>query len=125
MSLFDIIKINHWQEGTSNLFKLIKRVNIHPKQIMLTALPAIQRNAYFAMPDNILSCMLNDTNKAIRDEATKIIGNTRKNDISIDEIVRTLPVINWHANHYSKLIDWDNLSSGQLCKPLTTTKNVN
>lgn len=122
VSWFDIKKNCHWQEGTSNLFKLIKRVNKQPKQIMIIALPVIQRNAYFAMPDNILSCMLNDKNKAIRDEAIKIIENTRKNDISSDEIDRTLPVINWNANHYSKLIDWESLSSGQLFEPSITKK---
>ena len=58
---------------------------------MLIAFPVIQRNAYFA--DNIMSCILYDKNKAIKDEAINIIGNIRDNDISIDDIDRTLPVI--------------------------------
>ena len=43
----------------------------------------------------------------------------------IDYIDRTLPVINLNANHYSNMINWDTLKSGQLCEPSTTKMSIN
>ena len=88
----------------------------------MIALPVIQRNAYFAMPDNILSGMLYDKDIEIRDKAIKVIEKIRQSDFSIDEIDRTLPVIDLNASHYSNMIEWDMLTPGQLCEPATTKK---
>ena len=47
-----------WYDGPSNLFFIMKKILTQDRDAISIVQPAVQRNAYFALPDNILGAML-------------------------------------------------------------------
>ena len=80
----------------------------------------VQRNAFFALADNILGCMLADQDELVRKRAISLITEIRENKPPVFDLNRTVPTLNWDANHYSNMIDWKNLSWAELCEPAMT-----
>lgn len=95
------------KDGSKNLWKLIKNSRYLPAEFKLIIDPVIQRNAYFAHPENLLLSMLSDKNKTVRELAAKRILKAR-NSPHTGNLPRVfeVPQINFDANEYIDLIDW-------------------
>lgn len=68
---------------------------------------AIQRNAYFAHPENVLLCMVADSRQHIRGLALRRILKVRsakKNDKAAVTVFK-LPSLNFEAEDYISIID--------------------
>ena len=66
-----LVKLEHQiTNGSKHLFSLIKRINsLSNEEIREVALDALQRNGYFAHPENLLIAMLGDGDAQIRSMA--------------------------------------------------------
>lgn len=119
-SWFEIKKNIHWQNGPKNFFHQLARIRSQPNDVVLTVMPAVQRNAFFALPDNVLAGMLSDHDIDIRDSAVRKILEIRKTAVDDLELDRTLPELNWKAESYHEMINWDELTQEQLVEPAVT-----
>ena len=74
-------------------------------------LPGIQRNGYYAHPENILLAMVHDKNKDIRELGLRRVLKARKIEAEHGKGVRLfkIPKINFDATAYYDLIDWQNI----------------
>lgn len=96
-------------DGSKHLLGMIQRSRFLPKNMLEIVDPVIQRNAYFAHPENILLCMLNDNKCYLRELALRRILKTR-NIITPRERIREfiIPKLNFEATTFDELIDWQN-----------------
>lgn len=102
------IKINNkCIDGAKNLWYFIQASRYLQRKYRIIVDQAIQRNAYFAHPENILLAMIHDEKKEIRQLAYQRIVHARTNK-NQDDIRRfKIPLINFKARTYCELIDWD------------------
>ena len=90
-------------DGSHNLFyyiTLTRFLSPTDKQIIY---PVIQRNGFFAYPENILLAAITDQNKSIREYASSKIIYARKSfskDSQIRQFVLLVPKINFQAENY-------------------------
>lgn len=108
------------KDGARHLFKLIAATRYLPTELKGKIDPVIQRNSYFAHPENLLIAMLTDTEPHIRELAARRILKARsikKNKLRMFE----LPVVKFDASSYSDLIDWQEnvLSDPPILKTIT------
>ena len=68
--------------------------------------PVIQRNGYFAHPENVLLSMLTDERKHIRELAVRRILRARSKQHGLRQFC--VPKIDFTAKDYIDLIDWQN-----------------
>lgn len=89
------------------MWKLIKSTRYLPVEFRLIVDPVIQRNAYFAHPENLLLSMLSDENKTVRELAARRILQARSSPHT-EKVPRVfeVPQINFDANNYIDLIYW-------------------
>ena len=66
---FEIKRKVHYQHGPSNLFHQMKRICEQPVSVQHIVKKVVQRNAFFALPDNLLAGMLSDNDADIRNMA--------------------------------------------------------
>lgn len=119
------IKINHkCFNGAPNLWFLIKSSRYLDLEYRTVVNDSIQRNAFFAHPENILLAMLHDSNTRVRNLALQRILETRSSPkVSQGRMIPrkfTVPDLNFAANVYYKLIDWTKVKVTE--PPLT--KNI-
>lgn len=83
--------------------------------------PYISRNAYFAHVENILICMLADTNLDRRSKAVDIILQCREAGRFSNNAIRQfrVPTINFSAIDYVDLIDWKEVYEPPITMNLT------
>lgn len=107
------IKMNNLcTNGAENLFYLIKRSRYLDESDRVHVDSAIQRNAYFAHPENLLLCMVADPRRHIRELALRRILKARssKKDSDKQNIrVFKIPKLNFEAEDYSDIVDWQNI----------------
>src|SRR6218665_943235 len=106
------IKMNpSCKDGSLYLWRTIFRSRYLPEVIKAVIDPVIQRNGFFGHPENILLGMISDTRKHIRALGLRRILKSR-NDSHPENGVRAfvIPELNFAANDYIDLIDWQNLS---------------
>ena len=93
---------------------MLKRVTQFPdKQVRDIARKVLQRNAFFAHPERVITEMLGDENKPVRDIAVDKIMSLGETltaghaDTFKEEAVRkfTVPSINENATSYHQLVD--------------------
>jgi hypothetical protein len=90
--------------GAKHLWKLIKLSRFLPENIRSIVDSCIQRNAYFAHPENLVLAMLADENGEIRQKAYEAIRSARNSEyISMRKF--QLPTINFNAHSYYERID--------------------
>ena len=79
--------------------------------------PFIHRNAFFAPPENLLLCMINDDSSDIRQLGWRQIKKTREQ--SKEKTIRTfqIPDLNFEAEMYFDMINWQKMNLTEL--PLT------
>lgn len=97
-------------DGPSNLFFQIKLINyMKEKKDKEIVEQNIQRNAFFAHPENVLVAGIVDLNKQIRLDAVQRIIKARKDkENQVGTRIFKPPRINFSAAHYYEMIDWDN-----------------
>lgn len=95
-------------DGSRHLFKLIQLSRYLPVELQEIVDPVIQRNGYFASPENILLGMLTDERKFIRELALRRILKVRNNYDSGNNKFRkfVIPAINFQATDYVEMISW-------------------
>ena len=97
-------------EGSKHLWKLIQLSRFLPHEIHSVVDSCIQRNAYFAHPENLVLAMLADENADIRKKACDLILASRNsNSTSLRKF--QLPNINFSAQNYCEIVDWSQLSN--------------
>ena len=122
-SWFEIKRRVYFQQGPSNLFNQMVRITKQPVKVQDVVKPVIERNAYFALPDNLLAGMLLDRDEDVRNKAVCKIIKLRErvnNEDCERDIDRQLPELNWQAAHYHEMIYWDKLTDEQQVEPATT-----
>ena len=73
--------------------------------------PVLQTNAYFAMPEVLLTSMLEDPREEVRRKSALLIIRTRKNppEVSRKKIAQgvrlnPVPKLNWDATDWTEII---------------------
>jgi hypothetical protein len=94
--------------GAMNVLYQVNLAAKLPKADFEVIKPVLQRNSYFAHPENILIAMLGDSNKKMRCFAVDQILKTRKCPQHCSKTVRSfsIPTINFAASDLCGLIDW-------------------
>ena len=100
------------------MYKLIKLSRYLPAYLKKIVDPVLQRNAYFAHPENILICTLCDDRARICELAVQRILAARS---KLKEGIRVfrVPKINLNAKDYTNLIDWKKVN---ITKPPLTSR---
>lgn len=94
-------------DGSRHLFKLIQLSRYLPVELKKIVDPVIQRNGYFASPENILLGMLTDERKCIRELALRRIlkvRNSYKDSVNNKCRKFVIPNINFQATDYVEMI---------------------
>ena len=111
---FLIKQKNKFWHGPANLFEQMKLImTTQPQEIQDVAKKTVQRNAFFAEPGMILTCMLASDDKVVRKKAVKKIKETRKNPpksprAKLFQGMRkfVVPELKWKAKSWDETIDW-------------------
>jgi hypothetical protein len=97
------------KDGARHVFETVHRVQGLPQQVKQVVEPVIQRNAYFAHPENLLLSMLSDQRMHIRELGLRRILKARTvNSRKIRKF--DIPKLNFDAQDYTDLIDWQNVT---------------
>lgn len=95
------------QSGSRNFFQLIKNSRYLPSELKVVIDPVIQRNAYFAHPENLLLSLLTDEQQHLREIAVNKIMNARNSPVTGNKPrVFEVPEINFNAICYNEIINW-------------------
>lgn len=105
--------------GSKHLWKTIQFSRYLPDNLKQIIDPVIKRNAYFGSIENILICMLFDDREDIRKIAVTKIIEARKNNEGSKIRCFQIPPLNFNANDYFELINWEN---NQVTEPPITSK---
>lgn len=96
------------KHGSKNFWKLVTNSRYLPAELKLVIDPVIQRNAYFAHPENLLLSMLLDENKTVRELAARRIQEARISPHTGKQPrVFEVPTINFDASNYFEVINWN------------------
>lgn len=108
-------------EGARHLFEFIVSCRFLPGNIQKIIHPVIQRNAFFAHPENVLISLLTDKEQKFRELGIRRILKARL--ITKTEVRQfTIPVLNFDATHYSELIFWNELNVTE--PPMTANMEI-
>jgi len=95
-----------FKDGAKHIFQLIRYSRFLPKKLRSVVDSVIERNAFFAHPENLLVCMLFDDRDHIREQALRRIINAREAESSTKRRVFKPPKINFFARDYTEIIMW-------------------
>jgi hypothetical protein len=117
---FSVKKNSTCQDGAKNFFLLLKLSRSMSADVKAIIDPVIQRNAYWAHPENILLGMLADHRPYVRSLAIRRILKARDNHIPQRQF--RVPKLKFSAESYEDMIFWSNqnLTEPPLTKCLTT-----
>lgn len=96
-------------EGSRHLFSLIEACKLLPEKVKKIVYPVIQRNGFYAHPENILLSLLTDQEKKYKELAVRRILKARTVTTTVIREFN-IPTINFEAKHYSELIFWDEVN---------------
>lgn len=104
---FNIKKSKHFTDGPKHVFQAIQTSRYLSDDLLKIVNPVIQRNAFFAHPENLLLAMIVDDRENIRKLGYRRILKARK-CASKEKTIRNfvLPKINFKATDYTEIIDW-------------------
>lgn len=91
------------KDGAKHLFSFIRSSRYMSKKYLDIIDPVIQRNAFFAAPENILISMLTEEDQNIRRVALERILTAKNTN---EEKSFEIPIINFNAANYMDMIDW-------------------
>lgn len=93
-------------DGPRHLLNMIKWSKNFDKDVLEIINPVIQRNGFYAHPENILISMVTDESKLIRELGYRRLLRIRQ-EVQDDHIrFFTIPKINFDATDFVELIDW-------------------
>ena len=94
--------------GAQHVFETIKIIQNLRNDIKTIVLPCVQRNAYFAHPENVLLSMIHDENVVMQKLGWRRILKVRENASKQKKMLRAflIPRLNFNANSYTEMIDW-------------------
>lgn len=95
-------------EAASHLCSMIQASRYLPDSLRKVVDNVIQRNAYYAHPENILLGMVFDENEDIRQLAIKRILHARLKSNYLQPRKYVVPPLRFDAKRYYDLIDWQN-----------------
>jgi len=99
------IKMNpSCKHGAKHVCDSIQRSRYLSADLKKVIDPVIQRNAYFAHPENILLSMITDDNKTIPELGMCRILRARSESYGLRKF--SIPTLNFNAQSYIDLIDW-------------------
>lgn len=93
------------KDGARHLWQLISASRYLSPELKTIIDPVIERNSYFAHPENLLLAMLTDPHKHIRELAARRVLKARSKKLSKTRLFQ-LPNINLDASYYYDLINW-------------------
>nr|CAH7721997.1 unnamed protein product [Callosobruchus chinensis] len=97
------------QHGARHIWEMIKISRQFPEAVRNITDEIIERNSYFAQPENVLLAMLTDPREHIRRLAVNRIKKARTNT-SKELRVFKAPKLNFDADDYIDIIDWQNIN---------------
>lgn len=105
---FDIKSMPSCKHGPLHVFNMVKRSSYLRDDLKSIVLKTIQRNSYFAHPENMLLAMLQDDASEIRELALQRVLEVRKGTITDKVREFCLPDLQVNATNYYDMIDWVN-----------------
>ena len=93
-----------------NMFQSIALLRQLPQRTQTTVQPVIQRNGYWAHPEQLLLAMVADDDRVVREQAVRLISAAREQQTEEPRIF-AIPAINFEAVSYTDMISW--------CGPVT------
>lgn len=109
-SFFNIKCSSSVLNGSVHLANIIKSAQFLPKKYVAIVNATLQRNGFFAQPENVLLAMVNDNNMDVRREGWIKIIYARRNELN-SGIIRPsqIPKINCNCSGYTEMIDLDSV----------------
>jgi len=101
---FSIKANSSCKDGARHVWQTIHNSRYLSDKLKAVVDPVIERNGYFAHPENLLLCMLSDERKTIRQLAMRRILRARSEQYGLR--LFTVPKLNFAAKDYIDLIDW-------------------
>lgn len=101
------------------VFYIIEKSRYLPDELKKVIDPAIQRNSYFAHPENILLAMMTDERKHIRELAARRLLKARSMANSSIPRLFQVPELNFNAKDYTELIFWKDVTEPPIVKQYT------
>ena len=106
---FEIKANSSSQNGALHLFNTIQRTQTLSSDIQDIVPPIIQRNAYYAHPEKLLICMINDDSNDIRELAWRRIKKARDSFRGKSVRAFQIPKLDFDAECYTDMISWENI----------------
>ena len=100
---FSIKAHPRFTNGAGHVFRTMQLIRLQPKEAQGVTRKAVQNNAYFAHPENLLAGMLVDNRKPIREKAVDKILAARKRWSHQSRVFR-VPPLNWEAESYDEIV---------------------
>ncbi|KAK2578323.1 hypothetical protein KPH14_012624 [Odynerus spinipes] len=104
---FSIKMQSSFKDGAKHIFKMISFSRYLPENLKSVIDAVIERNSFFAHPENLLVSMLFDTRSHVRELSLKRILKARVNDVSARVRVFKIPKLNFSAEDYIDVIVWN------------------
>lgn len=98
------------EHGSQNVFKTIELSRSLKADIREIVYPVIQRNAFFAHPENVLLGMMNDDRSHIRELAWRRTKRAREQRKGQSIRIFKIPVLNFDAKDYTDIINWHDMN---------------
>ena len=116
--------------GLKHVFISIELTRRLGEEVTKVVYPVIQRNAYFAHPENILVSMINDDDRDIRELAWRRIKIARETEKAKNVRLFKVPQLNFGAKTYVDIINWQDtkITEPPLTKQMTNEEidiNIN
>ena len=107
---FNIKRKPSCKDGARHVFMMIKNSRYLTDELKAIVDPVIQRNSYFAQPENLLLSMMTDERPHIRELAIRRILKARDQPKRKGVRQFTLQPINFDCTDYTAMIDWPTAS---------------
>ncbi|ESO06494.1 hypothetical protein HELRODRAFT_160670 [Helobdella robusta] len=104
---FSIKQKTSFKDGAKDIFNLILFSRYLPPTNLRTIVDSvIERNAFYAHPENLLVSMLFDDRDYIRELACRRIIKARNTDNGFKQRIFKTPKLNFSAKDYTEIISW-------------------
>ena len=91
-------------KGAQNLFRAVELLRVQPEVVQRVVRSVIQRNAYWAQPEQLLLAMVADEQQSVREEAVRMITAARQCEAGDEVRPFTIPALRFGAERYNDLI---------------------